>query len=204
MTMEPQPQGGAWTRAGLLRAAVGGGAVVAGGAVIGARPGHGTSFAAPSADTDAEILQLFLLLERLQEDLYRGAVDAGRLDGDLRAFAETVLVQEQAHTSFLVERLGERAGDRPRSEFGEALRSPESFRSAAIDLEEAAVAAYVGQGANLTAGVIAKVAALVSVEARQAAWVRDLAGKNAAPNAADPARKPAQVLDDLRRKGWLR
>jgi hypothetical protein len=201
---EPQLEGGRWTRAGLLRAAVGGGAAVAGGAAIGALPGRGTSLAAPSADTDTEILRLFLLLERLQEDLYRGAVDAGLLDGDLRAFAETVLGQEQAHAAFLVERLAERAGDRPRSDFGAALRSPESFRSAAIDLEEAAVAAYVGQGANLTAGVIAKVAALVSVEARQAAWIRDLAGKNAAPNVADPARKPAQVLNDLRDKGWLR
>lgn len=201
---EPQSVGGRWTRAGLLRAALGGGAVVAGGAAIGARPGRGTSFAAPSSDTDAEILRLFLVLERLQEDLYRGAVDAGRLDGDLRAFAETVLRQEQEHAAFLVKRLGERAGDRPRSEFGDALRSPESFRSAAIDLEEAAVAAYVGQGANLTAGVIAPVAALVSVEARQAAWIRDIAGENAAPNAADPARKPARVLGDLREKGWLR
>jgi Ferritin-like domain len=201
---EPQADGGRWTRAGLLRAALGGGAVVAGGAAIGARPGRGTSFAAPSTDTDAEILGLFLLLERLQEDFYRGAVDAGRLDGDLRAFAETVLGQEQEHAAFLVKRLGKRSGDRPRSDFGDALRSRESFRSAAIDLEEAAVAAYVGQGANLTAGVIAPVAALVSVEARQAAWIRDLAGKNAAPNVADPARKPAQVLSDLRDKGWLR
>ena len=52
--------------------------------------------------------------------------------------------------------------------------------------------------------MIAPVAALVSVEARQAAWIRDIAGRNAAPNAADPARKPAQVLGDLRERGWLR
>jgi hypothetical protein len=192
-----------WTRAGVLRAALGGGAVVAGGAAIGARPGSGASLASPSKDTDGEILGLFLLLERLQEDFYRSAVDSGRLDGELRAFAQTVLRQEEAHAAFLVDRLGERAGDRPRSDFGDALRSPETFRSAAVELEEAAVAAYVGQGANLTAGVIAPVAALVSVEARQAAWIRDLASENPAPNAADPARKPDQVLGDLRAKGYL-
>jgi hypothetical protein len=177
---------------------------VAGGAAIGARPGRGVSFAAPSKDMDTEILGLFLLLERLQEDFYRAAIDAGRLGGVLRAFAETVVRQERAHAAFLVERLGERAGERSRSDFGDVLRSDESFRTAAIDLEEAAVAAYVGQGANLTAGVIASVAALVSVEARQAAWIRDLAGKNAAPKAADPARKPDQVLSELRDRGWLR
>ena len=197
-------EGGQWSRAGLLRAALAGGAAVAGGAAIGARRGNGASYAARSKDTDAEILGLFLLIERLQEDFYRGAVDAGRLDGDLRAFAETVLKQEEAHGAFLARRLGERAGARPKSDFGDALRSRETFRSTAIDLEETAIAAYVGQGANLTAGIVATVATLVSVEARQAAWIRDLAGQNPAPNAADPARKPAQVLSELRDKGYLR
>ena len=193
-----------WTRGGLLRTAFAGGAVVAGGATIGARGGSGVSAAAPSKDTDARILRLFLLLERTQEDFYQAALDSGRVDGELREFAETVLGQEQEHAAFLTQRLGARAGRRPQTDFEAALRSPETFRSTAIELEEAAIAAYVGQGANLTAGVIARVAALVSVEARQAAWIRDLDRKNAAPNVADPARKPAQVLSDLRRKGYLR
>jgi hypothetical protein len=193
-----------WTRSGLLRAALGGGAAVAGGIAIGARPGGGSSLAAPSKEMDEEVFKLFLLLERVQEDLYRGAVESARLTGGLKAFAETTLGQEQAHAAFMARRLGEHAGERPQTDFADALRSPKAFRSAAIELEEAAIAAYVGQGANLTAGVIAPVAALVSVEARQAAWVRDLAGRNAAPNVADPARKPAEVLDDLRRRGWLR
>jgi hypothetical protein len=193
-----------WTRSGLLRAALGGGAAVAGGIAIGARPGGGSSLAAPSKDVDEEIFRLFLLLERVQGDLYRGAVESARLTGDLKAFAETTLGQEEAHAAFITRRLGGDAGERPQTDFADAVRSPEAFRSAAIELEEAAIAAYVGQGANLTAGVIAPVAALVSVEARQAAWIRDLAGRNAAPNAADPARKPAEVLEDLRRRGWLR
>ena len=193
-----------WTRSGLLRAALGGGAAVAGGIAIGARAGNGSSFAAPSQDTDAEIFGLFLLLEQVQEDFYRGAVESGRLGGELKAFAEAALGQEQAHAAFIARRLGERAGERPQTDFADALRSRKAFRSAAIELEEAAVAAYVGQGANLTSGVIAPVAALVSVEARQAAWIRDIAGRNAAPNPADPARKPAQVLGDLRERGWLR
>jgi hypothetical protein len=191
------------TRAGLLRAAAGGAAAVAGGVAIGARSGTGASLASPSKDADTEIFGLFLQLERLQEDFYRGAVESGRLDGELRAFAETVLAQERAHAAFIAERLGDRAGERPRTNFEAALRSGDAFRAAAIEIEEAAVAAYVGQGANLTDGVIARVAAMVSVEARQAAWIRDLAGENGAPNAADPARKPADVLAGLREKGYL-
>ena len=192
------------TRAGLLRATLAGGAVVAGGVAIGARSGGGASYAAPSKDSDTEILRLFLLLERVQEDLYRAAVDSGRLTGDLRKFAETTLVQERRHAAFVAERLQDDGGERPRTSFAEAVATPASFRSAAIELEEAAIAAYVGQGANLTHEVIAPVAALVSVEARQAAWIRDIAGRNGAPNAADPARKPDEVLSGLREKGWLR
>jgi Ferritin-like domain len=198
---EPEEEG--WTRSGLLRAAIGGGAAVAGGIAIGSRQRGGASFAAPSTSSDTEIFKLFLLLEQVQEDFYRAAVESGRLGGALETFAQTTLGQEQAHASFVAKRLGERAEARPRTDFADALRTRRAFRSAAIELEEAAVAAYVGQGANLTAGVIAPVAALVSVEARQAAWIRDIAGRNAAPNAADPAAKPADVLSGLREKGWL-
>jgi hypothetical protein len=73
----------------------------------------------------------------------------------------------------------------------------------AIELEEMAVAGYVGQGANLTADVVRPVATLVSVEARQAAWVRDLGRVSPAPRAADTARKADRVVADLRERGFL-
>ena len=82
-----------------------------------------------------------------------------------------------------------------------ALSSPERFRAAAIDLEETALAAYIGQGANLTRGTVGAVATLLSVEARQAAWLRAIAGERPAPNAADPARKPDDVVGHLRSQG---
>src|SRR5688572_32161233 len=41
-------------------------------------------------------------------------------------------------------------------------------------------------------------ATLISVEARQVAWLRDLAGISPAPRAADPARKADAVLRELR------
>jgi hypothetical protein len=120
-----------WTRSGLLRAALGGGAAVAGGIAIGARPGGGSSLAAASKDIDDEVFKLFLLLERMQEDLYQGAVESAHLTGGLKAFAETTVGQEQAHAAFMARRLGKHAGERPQTDFADALRSPKAFRSAA-------------------------------------------------------------------------
>jgi hypothetical protein len=194
---------GSWTRAGLFRLAAGGGAVVAGGAAIGAQSGDGTSLAAPSRDTDTRILNFFLLLEYLQEAFYREALGRARLTGDLREFASTVGRQESEHVAFLTKRLGDRARARPRPNFGDALSTPERFRAAAIDLEEMTIAAYIGQGANLTRGAVGAVGTLLSVEARQVAWVLDLAGESPAPRAADPARQPDDVLADLRRRRFI-
>jgi hypothetical protein len=194
---------GRWTRAGLLRTGLGGGAVIAGGAAIGSGSGGGTSLASPSKDTDAEILNLFLVLERVQEAFYAEALGKGGLKGDLLAFAETAGRQETEHVAFLTQRLGNRAGPRPHANFGDLLSTPERFRDAAIDFEESAIGAYVGQGANLTREVVAAVVPLVSVEARQAAWIRDIAGVSPAPRAADPARKPEDLLADLRKRGFI-
>jgi hypothetical protein len=125
------------------------------------------------------------------------------LDGDLLTFAQTVGEQESEHVAFLAERLGGRADARPTLNFEDALSTPDRFRETAIELEEAALAGYVGQGANLTRDMVRPVATLVSVEARQAAWVRDLAGVSPAPRAADPARKADRVVADLRERGFV-
>ena len=193
---------GRWTRAGLLRAAAGAGAAVAGGAAIGGR-GGGSLAASPSAGTDADILNAFLLLEHVQQDLYAQAERSGRLSGGLLRFARTVGRQEAEHVAFLTRRLGNRARQRPRTRFDDALSSPERFRDTAIDLEEATIGAYIAQGANLTRDAIAAIAPLLSVEARQVAWVRDLAGTSPAPRAADPARRPQDVIAQLRDRGVI-
>ena len=192
-----------WTRGRLLRTLIGGGAIVAGGVAIGTRTDSGTSLAAQSDDADAKILNFFLLLEYVQEGFYREAVETGRLTGDLLEYATTVGEQESEHVAFLTERLGSRARARPTLSFQDALATSERFRDTAIDLEEAALAGYIGQGANLTRDTITSVATLVSVEARQAAWVRDLAGVSPAPRAADPPRAADRVVEGLRKRGYV-
>jgi rubrerythrin len=149
------------------------------------------------------VLSLFLLLEQVQEAFYREALETAELEGELRKFASAVAEQESRHVEFLTRRLGAQAQDPPRSSFGAALSSAERFRDAAIQLEEAALATYVGQAPRLTGDAVRAVGTLVSVEARQAAWIRDLAGMSPAPHAADPARKPDDVLADLRSQGFI-
>jgi hypothetical protein len=182
-----------WTRRRVF------GLAAAGAAAIGA--GGGAVLAAPSADEDARILNFFLLLEYLQEALYRDGLREAGLTGELAEYVRAVGPQETEHAAFLARRLGSRARPRPRPDFSAALASPERFRSAAIDLEEAALGAYIGQGANLTRGTVGVVATLLSVEARQAAWLRAIAGVDPAPEAADPARKPDDVMTQLRGQG---
>lgn len=199
---EPGVSGG-WTRGRLLRTALGGGAVAAGGAALGRWGAGGAPFAAPSKATDAKILGVFLALERAQEAFYRAALRNGRLTGPLHAFATSTAGQEARHVAFLAQRVGDDSQPKPNSNFGEMLSSPHAFQNAAIELEEATIAAYIGQGANLRRDTLRSMATLVSVEARQVAWIRALAGVLPAPRAADPSRAPQEVLTDLRKKGFL-
>lgn len=188
------------TRGHWLRGAFGGAAAVAGGVALNRLGG---ASAAQGGD-DAKILDLFLTLERVQDAFYRQALTAGHLDGELLKLAQTVSPQESAHVKLLEDKLGSQASPRPDSDFGDALSSNEAFRDAAIDLEEAAIAAYLGQAANLTRSGMVTVATLMSVEARQVAWLRDLKGVSPAPRAADPPRPAEDVLDELRQKGYIR
>lgn len=196
---------GRWTRGQLARRALGLAALAAGGTAMGVRGSGGTSVAAPSKETDADILNLFLLLERVQEAMYEEAARAARLPRELLEYAKSVGEQETAHVAFLEKRLGGDARERPSLDFpADMLERRESFLDAAIELEEAAIGAYIDQSANLTRGVMTPIATLVAVEARQAAWIRDIAGTNPAPRAADAGRRSEAVLDLLRQRGYVR
>jgi hypothetical protein len=185
-----------------LRTAVAG-AAVAGLAAFGQDRDGSASAAEPSAAMDAEILQAFLALEDAQQGFYAQAARERRLTGELRAFAQIVGAQEAEHIAVLRRLLGGRGRSAKTTAVGEALSSPDAFRESAIALEEAVIAAYVGQGGNLTRKTVAAVTPMVSVEARQVAWLRDLAGVNPAPRAADLAQPIPDVLQNLREKGLI-
>ena len=72
----------------------------------------------------------------------------------------------------------------------------------AVELEEIAVAAFNGQIPNLTRPRVMMAMRIVSVEARHVGWVRDLAGRNPAPQPADRAATQAETRAALQATGF--
>ena len=71
-------------------------------------------------------------------------------------------------------------------------------------LEDAAVAALNGQITNLTPERLADACAIVSVDARHAAWIRDIGGMPPAAGATDAPLAAADVRTLLQGQGLLR
>jgi hypothetical protein len=183
----------------VIGALVGSGAVTAG---VVASGEHSRADAA-SAAQDIKILNFLLTLEYLQVEFYRRAIASGALTGELRQFAETVGAQERQHVALLRKTLAGFAKKPPAFvSFHGATKDPQSFRRAALAIEDLGAAAYIGQGANLTTVSVSTAATITAVEARHAAWIRDLAGELPAPRAADRAVGPRQVENRLRALGF--
>jgi hypothetical protein len=192
------------TRAEALRAAAAAGAALGAGALVGSWAAPGSTPAEPSLATDVRIFNFLLLLEEAQADFYNSAQERLHAGGELAEFIATVAPQERQHVAFLRTNLGSAAKAPPRFDFAAVTSDAKRFRATAVELEEATAAAYIGQGASLTAQSMSDAARIVAVEARHAAWIRDIAGQIPAPRPADPGRSPAQVLGELRGKGFLR
>ncbi len=173
------------------------GSVAVFGALAGAAVG-GAKLAASadsggSAATDREILTFGLLIERLQAAFYAAALAGGQLTGEARQFAQVVGSEEQAHVKYLSDALGSGAGASPHFRFGDSATDPTKFIATAISLEETGLGVYNGQAVSLTPKTLAAAARVVSVEARHAAWVRALAGKDPAPVPVDVPISVAQA-----------
>jgi rubrerythrin len=190
------------TRARVLEGALitGGGALV-GGVLLGGLPDFATS--KPSAKQDAEILNFALTMEYVQSGFYAEALSRGSLKGELREYARRVGRQEQEHVEFIKGALGKAAGKKPELDFGEDTADPQAFTDAAFKLEDLGVAAYNAQAPNLTKATLAAAATIVSVEARHAAWIRAIAGRNPAPDAAEPTASAKRVVATLNGSGYL-
>lgn len=172
------------SRAGMLKGSLALAGAVAGSAV-GAAEITALADSGGSPAQDREILTFGLLIEHLQAAFYAAALRGGQLTGEARQFAQVVGAEERAHVEYFTAALGATAGASPRFKFGDAATDPAKFIATAISLEEAGVGVYNGQAVNLTPKTLAAAARVVSVEARHAAWVRALAGKDPAPVAVD-------------------
>jgi hypothetical protein len=185
---------GASTRADFFRkAAIGGGALVAGGVVLGGLPA--LALGAPSKKQDVAILNYALTLEYLETAFYREARAQAGLRGETARFARIAGAHEAAHVKALKGVLKSAAVASPAFDFGGATAGQAAFQKAAMAIEDLGVSAYAGQGPRLKQiPVIQAALSIHSVEARHAAWIRQILGQSPAPAAFDPARGMDQVL----------
>lgn len=179
-------------RAGTRRSFLGGIAAAAGTVLLAAA--GGARAATGLSGSDLSILNYALVLEYLQAAFYTEAEQAGALTGETAQAARVVGATERAHVSAFLKLLGSRAVKRPIFDFQGVTERQLSFLKTAVAFEDLAVAAYKGQAPKVQSrSVLAAAVGIHSVEARHAAWMRDLFGINPAVNAFDQPASPATV-----------
>ncbi|MDP9385117.1 MAG: ferritin-like domain-containing protein [Actinomycetota bacterium] len=183
------------------------GAIIGGAAFFTAFPSSALAQDTPKSDVD--ILNYALTLEFLEAAFYKTALDQGALSGDDLRFAKVVEAHEQAHVDALKKTLGAKATKRPSFDFKGTTDAPATFRSTAMTLEDAGVAAYQGQATNIKTKAVAQAAvSILPVEARHAAWIRSVIGKGSgepspAPDAFNPAQSMSQILAAVGATGFI-
>ncbi len=162
------------TRASFLRkAGVGAGALAVGGAFAGAIPRVARGQTIPQSDI--AILNFALTLEYLEAEFYAQANQNKVLKGELNRFSTVVAQHENTHVQFLRKVLGAKAVAKPKFDFKDTVTNPAKFAATAQGLEDTGVHAYLGQVPNIkTKAVLIGAGRILPVEARHAAWIRDI------------------------------
>ncbi len=195
------------SRAELLRrGALGGGALFGAASVLGAIPGaaFASSKGSVRASSDVDILNFALTLEYLEAAFYAEALSKGALKGPTLAFAKVVAKDEAQHVAFLKGALGMHAVKKPTFDFKGTTGAMKSFQATATVLEDTGVSAYAGAAPMISNKKTLSAALSVhSVEARHAAWIRNITGANPAPVPFDPAKSKAAVLKAVTGTGFI-
>jgi hypothetical protein len=187
------------TRAGFLRtAALGSGAML-------------STLMVPSEAaaqvSDVGILNFGLRFERLQATFYTQAEELGtiaRMSDAKQQWARTLGAHERAHVRIIKQVLGRKAGPRPSFDFGDNNETDDAFTRTAVAMEDLTVALLTGiipqvQDRGLTAALLG----LLTVEARHAAWARNIVGSTPAPEAFDEPRTLESVRDAVARTRFI-
>jgi hypothetical protein len=164
------------TRAGFLRkAGIGGAAVLGAGAFAGAMPAFARGAAIPASDI--AILNFALTLEYLENAFYAeaNANSAAFPDAETKRFSQVTGQHEAQHVAFLKKVLGAKAVAQPKFDFKGTTKDQATFQATADVLENTGVHAYLGQVPNIKAKpVLTGAGRILPVEARHAAWIRDI------------------------------
>lgn len=186
---------GGMTRASFLLSAA-----LAAGAAAG--PGVRTAFA-QSGGGDGDVLNFALSLELLEARFYEQGVN--RLK-DLRSEYRTVAVEirdnESEHVEILkrlIGQLGVTPVAEPVYDFGDAFSSEQKFLAVSQKLEETGVSAYNGAAPLIADNeILAAAGAIVQVEARHAAVIRELRGEAATSGPFDRALSMRRIRERVK------
>lgn len=138
-----------------------------------------------------DVLNYALTLEYLEAAYYeRGLEEVSGLSDEVRALAEELRDNEQAHVEALAKTitdLGGTAVEAPELDFGDAFADQKAFLDLAITFEDTGVSAYNGAAPMLIGSdeVLSAAGQIVQVEARHSALVRLQGGEPPAPRAFD-------------------
>jgi rubrerythrin len=187
----------------LRRAGIAGGALMSGGALLGAlapsalAAGSGrppSSFGAG----DVGILNYALTLEYLESNFYNQAYANlySSASAPVKAFLKTTKADEADHVAALKGSLGSKAVKEPKFDFGKAVTDLSTFEATAYVLENTGVAAYSGQAFNIASPKVLAVAlSIVTVEARHAGAIGSITGTAIAKNGPfDVGETASQIL----------
>jgi Ferritin-like domain len=192
----------------LKKAGIGLGAVAGTSAFMGAMPGLASAAAVPASDV--AILNFALTLEYLEAAFYAEAVaNKGVFNGETQNFARIVAAHEAAHVTFLKGALGAKAVAKPTFDFKDTTSDQAKFEATATVLEDTGVQAYLGQVGNIkNKKILAAAGSILPVEARHAAWIRDIRlmktqGTIPAPTAFQSSKTKAQILAAVTSTGFI-
>jgi rubrerythrin len=144
--------------------------------------------------TDVSILNYALVLEYMQASFYTEAERIGAIRGKAAHAMQVIGATERAHVDAFRKLLGSQAVKRPTFDFQGATEQQRPFLKTAVAFEDLAVAAYKGQAPKLESRpVLAAAVGIHSVEARHAAWMRELFGITPAVQAFDEPASRASI-----------
>jgi len=183
----------------LKKAGLASGAVVSGGAILGALAPEAMAKGAPPSSFgkgDIGILNFALTLEYLERAFYEEATSKLHgLDSQLEAFLKTTTRDEKAHVAFLKKALGSKAVKEPKFNFKGTTSKASTFAATAYVLENTGVHAYLGQAGNIkTPAYLLAAASIVTIEARHSGAIGLYLGKAISPSGPFDKGEPASAI----------
>ena len=154
--------------------------------------------------SDKAILNYALTLEFLEAEFYKEAVNEGALNGETAKFARVVGAHENAHVEALQSALGGDAVKKPSFDFKGTTGDQATFQQTALTLEDTGVKAYLGQVGNIKSkDVLGSAGSILPVEARHAAWIREIVGQPPAPLSFEQGASAPTILAAVKGTGFV-